>query len=144
MRKLIVALVIGTFVGTTTAAAQGPITASAIVETQRLAASTAQSGSVTRRSNPGLMWAGVGLWAGGVTLEILSWSALKKEESACIFGGGGSFLCVTETHTNWPIMGIGLGMAGGGAAMWLIGGRKVQVAPSIQPRGLALTGRVGL
>ena len=110
--------------------AEGPIATSVRAEVDALAASAAlaQSGA-TKKRNPGLMWAGVGVWAAGVTLEILSWTALKHEESACAFTTR-SFVCASETSTNWPIMGIGLGLAGGGIAMWILGNQNVPASSS--------------
>ena len=110
--------------------ADGPLLVSAQREASLLLErSAAAQIAPTKRKNEGLMWAGIGMWAAGTTLTILSWSALKHEESGCLLLFG-VFSCYSETSTNWPVWGVGAGLAGGGIAAWMIGGKRVPATVS--------------
>lgn len=101
-----------------------PITDSAALAASQIS----QSGNTpsTRRRNDGLMWTGLAMWAGGAVMEVLSYTALKREDCWVSLT---AFYC--ESGTNKPLFWSGAAVAGTGFVMWLIGNEKVSVAPSV-------------
>ena len=98
-----------------------PVATASSPQTQTLSA------PATRRRSSGLMWAGVGVWGGGLAMEILANTTMKKEEC---FVSAAFFLC--ESGTNKPLLWSGLGVAGAGVAMWIVGAQKVPALPSLR------------
>lgn len=92
----------------------------------RQAAARAGGASAMKRRSRGLMYTGVAIWGGGLTMEILANTALKKEE--CLVTRS-FFVC--ESGTNKPLLYGGLGVAGAGIVMWLVGAQKVPALPSV-------------
>lgn len=115
-------------------AASGPATAGPIQESASRAASQtvqAPSSAKARATNKPMLWSGVGLLGGGVTLAVLSTTALKKEEAGCI-GAGFSFVCGATSETNKAALWAGVAAAGTGALLAVIGATRapaVTIAP---------------
>ena len=79
-----------------------------------------------------LIWSGVGVLGAGVMLEILSYTTLRNEAFACVFGSFGAYSCVNEYSTNKPVLFAGIGVAVLGGVLFDIGWNKRQRArPSI-------------
>jgi hypothetical protein len=87
-----------------------------------------QSGntSSTRRRSDGLRWAGLAMWAGGAVMEVLSYTAFKREDCWVSFT---AFYC--ESGANQPLFWSGAAVTGTGFVMWLIGNEKVSASPSV-------------
>lgn len=70
----------------------------------------------TRSGNDGsgLIWGGLALLGTGLTMEILSFTAAKSRDSACVIDRFGYF-CVEETRTNRGLLigGAVIGATGG-------------------------------
>src|SRR5262245_62200231 len=49
--------------------------------------------------------------------------ALAKEDGGCVFGYY-SYVCATETSTNWPLFSAGLAMSVGGTILWVMGDHR--------------------
>lgn len=62
----------------------------------------------------GLIWGGLALLGTGLTMEILSFTAAKSRDSACVIDRFGYF-CVEETRTNKGLLiaGAAIGATGG-------------------------------
>lgn len=82
----------------------------------------------------GFIWGGLGLMAGGLTLEVLSVTALEHDDSGCFFGANGSFFCVAVTSRNNAVFVPGLIMAVTGGVLMDVGFMKRRRArsPEIQ------------
>ena len=85
--------------------------------------------TVESSSGTGMMWGGMAMLGAGVTLEILSYTSLKRETAGCLVGYY-DYVCAYETSTNKPVMAAGLGLAGAGAVLWGVGAHKRNL-PSI-------------
>jgi hypothetical protein len=81
----------------------------------------------TERKNPEMYWTGVGVSAiGGF---MIGWGLGEKETVTC----GGTFYVVsceqTGAHKGMYI-GVGAALVGAGAALSILGGKRVTVAPT--------------
>ena len=89
------------------------------------AAAATQPRPVIRRADDSVPYivSGVSLLGAGVTLEILSYTALKHDDIACA-SIGYSVGCVEQTSTNIPVMVTGAVVALAGGILWDIGWHK--------------------
>lgn len=86
---------------------------------------------VTNDGANALIWAGTGMFAGGILLEVLSMTAMKQGSSGCVFGYF-DYICASETHTNKPVLFVGMGVGVAGGLMMDMGFRhKRRAHPSI-------------
>lgn len=76
-----------------------------------------------------MMWAGLGMAAGGGTLAALAGSVLKTETCGVV-GVGFTYVAGCTEETNKGLLWTGIGLAAGGATLMTIGASKsVQVGP---------------
>jgi hypothetical protein len=118
--------------------AAGPIAASASAIAQRVP----QPNDLERQPDDGapLMWAGVAMLAGGVTLEILAQTALKVTDYAYAYDYSG-FSYAYETHANRPLLFTGVALDAGSAVLFeMASRRRHRRAPSLSfsPHGVSL------
>jgi hypothetical protein len=118
---------------TTPTFAAGPLADSV----QRLAQANAQP--TERRAVVGddrgsaLFWSGLTMLGAGTTLEILSFTSLKKETGGCVIDYY-SYVCASETSTNTPVLITGLVVSALGGVMTDIGWKKMHPMITFGPR----------
>jgi hypothetical protein len=71
-----------------------------------------------------MFWSGLTMLGAGLTLEILSFTALKKETGGCLVTYY-TFACASETSTNTPVMITGLIVGTIGGVMSDFGWKKM-------------------
>ena len=127
--------------------AQGPIQASLSREAVRLAQYGQPAGHWEDQpiKSPTFVWIGVGLVAIGTVAAILAVSSeqhsdlsneqinvrINRDLAPCGSDPDTTRLPIADCKPNYPLLGIGLGMQGAGAAMILYGSRPAPMHPTL-------------
>lgn len=127
--------------------AQSPIQASVTREANRLAQYTQPAGHWEDQpiKSPTFVWIGVGLVAIGTVAAILAVTSeqhsdlsneqinvrINRDLAPCGSDPDTTRLPIADCKPNYPLLGIGLGMQGAGAAMILYGSRPAPMRPTL-------------
>jgi hypothetical protein len=95
-----------------------------------------------KRGSPPLKWTGLTMMAAGGTIAVLA--AAGPLKSDCVeFSPRFAVECESDTEINKAALGLGAGIAAGGAALWLLGrGREAPAEVVPIARGVFIRGRV--
>lgn len=123
MKRLVSFGVAFTFCASTVFAA-GPLETSAIAAAQQVKDGPKPT---LERKNPDEYWTGVGLM--GVGGFMIGWGLGQSDTVTC--GGGVYLFTCTETGAHKGLyIGAGAGILGAGAALAVMGGKRVAVSPA--------------
>ena len=130
--------------------AQGPIQASVTREARQLAQQYPGGGHYVDQPirSPTFVWIGIGLVTVGTVAAILAVTSeqhsdlsneqinvrINRDLAPCGSDPDTTRLPIADCKPNYPLLGIGLGMQGAGAAMILYGSRPVPMGPALQFR----------
>ena len=127
--------------------AQSPIQASLTREANRLAQTPYSGGHWEDQpiKSPTFVWIGIGLVAVGTLAAILAVTSeqhsdlsneqinvrINRDLAPCGSDPDTTRLPIADCKPNYPLLGIGLGMQGAGAAMILYGSRPAPMHPAL-------------
>ncbi len=81
-----------------------------------------------------LQWIGTSFMLAGITLEVLSYTALANKETLCSGSSvyTSTFVSCSELkYTNWSVMSAGLSLSVGGIVTYLSGTQKAKRAKAL-------------